>query len=74
MPICAAPCSCAVRMLDPHGKFRDSAPDRWTWAGVDLERCCGPEGFDAARDGCTCKVAHARSQEQCPPAPFYSTR
>ncbi|KAI8472715.1 MAG: hypothetical protein J3K34DRAFT_519583 [Monoraphidium minutum] len=65
---------CAVRALDPGGKFRDSAPDRWTWAGVDLDRCCGPDGFDGAREGCACRVAHARPREDCPPPPFYTMR
>jgi hypothetical protein len=68
------PLRCAVRELDPAGKFRDSAPDRWTWAGVDLEGCCGPNGFDTSKKGCTCRVRHSRSAEQCPPPPYYTTR
>ena len=63
-----------MRTLDPQGKFSDSAPDRWTWVGVDLERCCGPNGFDAGKDGCTCCVQHARPKDKCPPAPFYTSR
>lgn len=66
--------SCAVRELDPGGKFADSAPDRWTWAGVDLARCCGADGFDAARPGCACRVSHARPAADCPPPPFYTSR
>ncbi|GBF99231.1 L-gulonolactone oxidase [Raphidocelis subcapitata] len=65
---------CAARTLDPQGKFRDSAPDRWTWAGVDLERCCGPNGFDAQREGCACTVRHERPRDKCPPPPFYTSR
>lgn len=63
-----------MRALDPAGKFRDSAPDRWTWAGVDLERCCGDAGFDATKEGCACRVTHARAKDQCPPPPFYTSR
>ncbi len=65
---------CAVQQLDPNGKFRDSAPDRWTWEGVDLAGCCTAEGFNATRPGCTCTVRHARSAEDCPPAPYYTYR
>lgn len=67
------PPSCAVRALDPRGKFAGAAPDRWTWAGVDLARCCTRDGFDATKAGCACRVAHARPKEDCPPAPFYTT-
>jgi hypothetical protein len=70
----ARPRSCAVRALDPGGKFRDSAPDRWTWAGVDLKRCCGADGFDASRTGCECRVRHERAKDTCPPPPFYTYR
>lgn len=63
---------CAVRALRAEDKFASAAPDRWTWAGVDLEACCdGGErgGFLAAKPGCVCRVEHARAN--CPPAPFY---
>lgn len=63
-----------MRTLDPEGKFRDSAPDRWNWAGVDLGSCCGPQGFEADKEVCVCKVKHARSMEQCAPPPFYTNR
>uniref|UniRef100_A0A383W2W4 Uncharacterized protein n=1 Tax=Tetradesmus obliquus TaxID=3088 RepID=A0A383W2W4_TETOB len=65
---------CAVKQLDLTGKFADSAPDRWTWQGVDLDKCCGAEGFKAGVQGCACKVQHARSMEQCGAAPFYTYR
>lgn len=65
---------CALRALDPNGKFQDSAPDRWTWAGVDLGKCCGPEGFRTSTPGCECKVQHERAMSDCPPAPFYTSR
>ena len=63
-----------MRALDPHGKWADNAPDRWTWLGVDLEACCGPEGFRAGAPGCSCSVRHAVAKDQCPPAPFYTVR
>eukprot|EP00879_Flechtneria_rotunda_P014556 GHRR01015211.1.p1 GENE.GHRR01015211.1~~GHRR01015211.1.p1 ORF type:complete len:664 (+),score=177.73 GHRR01015211.1:545-2536(+) len=65
---------CAVKTLDPSDKFADSAPDRWNWEGVDLDKCCGPMGFTVGVEGCQCKVNHKRSMEQCPPAPFYTYR
>lgn len=37
---------CAVRELDPQNKFAGLS-DVWSWEGVDLERCCGPDGFSA---------------------------
>jgi hypothetical protein len=66
---------CAVRALDPTGKFRDLATgDRWQWAGVDLAACCGPNGFDTARPGCVCAVQHARAKAGCPPPPYYPSQ
>lgn len=65
---------CAALALDPTNKFADSASDRWTWAGVDLPRCCGPDGFNATLPRCTCRVAHTRSVEDCPPSPYYTNR
>lgn len=64
---------CAVRALDAEEKFASAAPDRWTWAGVDLAACCDGVrgGFLTGRPGCACRVAHARAKESCPPAPFY---
>jgi len=62
---------CAVRALRAEDKFASAAPDRWTWRGVDLEACCGSDGFRADRPGCVCRVEHARAKEDCPPAPFY---
>ncbi|EIE25101.1 hypothetical protein COCSUDRAFT_40439 [Coccomyxa subellipsoidea C-169] len=48
---------CAVRELDPTGKFR-SMSDVWTWNAADrngttvpLDDCCTPDGFKAE---CTC--------------------
>lgn len=35
-----------VRELDPQNKFAGLS-DVWSWEGVDLERCCGPDGFSA---------------------------
>jgi hypothetical protein len=65
---------CAVRALDPAGKFSDSAPDRWAWEGVDLEACCGSDGFRSGAPGCECRVRHARAAADCPPPPGYSSR
>ncbi|PNH11479.1 D-arabinono-1,4-lactone oxidase [Tetrabaena socialis] len=65
---------CAVRQLDPKDKLRDSAPDRWTWEGVPLEQCCGPDGFRRGDPACTCRVKHARTAATCPPPPFYTYR
>lgn len=65
---------CALRALDPTGKFLDSAPAIWTWAGMDLDACCGPDGFTSKAPGCQCKVQHARAMSDCPPAPFYTSR
>ncbi|GLC54135.1 hypothetical protein PLESTB_000827700 [Pleodorina starrii] len=68
---------CAVRQLDPNGKFQDSAPDRWNWDGVPLDSCCVADvGFKRAAEdpACVCKVAHKRSAEDCPPPPYYTYR
>ena len=65
---------CAVQQLDPGSKFVGSAPDRWTWAGVDMARCCGPTGFMREQPGCTCTVAHERQAKDCPPPPYYTNR
>lgn len=68
---------CALTALDPSGgaKFADSSVGFWNWDGVDLGRCCGPDGFDSAKEGCLCRgaVRHLRRKEDCPPAPFYSS-
>ncbi|CAD7703073.1 unnamed protein product [Ostreobium quekettii] len=63
---------CAVRALDPWGKFQDSAGDRWNWEGADLERCCNEGGYDRSIEGCNCQVPRLRSVEDCPPSPFYT--
>ena len=63
---------CAVQQLDPDSKFVGSAPDRWTWAGVDMARCCGPTGFMHEQPGCTCTVMHERQAKDCPPPPYYT--
>ncbi|KAL6752479.1 hypothetical protein V8C86DRAFT_2752850 [Haematococcus lacustris] len=65
---------CALRQLDPGAKFTDSAPDRWNWQGVDLDGCCGPDGFLVNKPNCTCSVQHARDATSCPPAPHYTNR
>ncbi|KAG1678617.1 hypothetical protein FOA52_012624 [Chlamydomonas sp. UWO 241] len=65
---------CAKMALDPSNKFADSAPDRWTWAGVDLEACCGPDGFAHGTPGCDCVVKHEKSAADCPPSPYYTYR
>ncbi|KXZ42035.1 hypothetical protein GPECTOR_218g459 [Gonium pectorale] len=68
---------CAVRELDPSGKFADSAPDRWNWEGAPLERCCVPgRGFKVAAEdpACVCTVRHARDAASCPEAPYYTLR
>lgn len=65
---------CALRALDPGAKFSDASSEVWSWRGVDLDRCCGAGGFDAAVPGCECKVAHVRAAADCPPAPHYTTR
>ncbi|KAG2493001.1 hypothetical protein HYH03_008665 [Edaphochlamys debaryana] len=64
---------CAVQQLDPTGKF-SHAEDRWTWRGVPLERCCGPQGFNASAPGCVCAVQHDRNASACPPPPYYTYR
>lgn len=63
---------CAVTDLDPEGKFRDSANDRWNWEGADLDACCTELGYDRSREGCTCDVIPVKSIEDCPPPPFYT--
>lgn len=65
---------CAKKALDPDGKFTDSAPDRWTWEGVDLALCCGDQGFLKDKEGCKCVVKHHRTLDSCPPAPYYTNR
>jgi len=63
---------CAVRALDPTGKFADAAPDRFTWRGARLDDgCCGASGFLSGKPGCACRVAHERAPESCPPPPYY---
>ena len=64
---------CAVRALDPGGKFGGGARDRFTWEGVDLAKCCDAGGrFLAGAEGCACGVRHARAPSSCPPPPFYT--
>ncbi|EFJ42445.1 hypothetical protein VOLCADRAFT_97460 [Volvox carteri f. nagariensis] len=49
------------------GKFRDSAPDRWNWNGVNLERCCMPDrGFLRPEEDpkCVCKVTQPPSSHR----------
>jgi hypothetical protein len=43
---------CAVRELDPTGKFR-ARTAVWDWSANDMEACCGPDGFK--HDTCTCR-------------------
>ena len=43
---------CAVRELDPAGKFRARTPV-WDWSANDMAACCGPDGFK--HDVCTCR-------------------
>ena len=43
---------CAVRELDPGGKFRARTPV-WDWSTNDMDACCGPDGFK--HDVCTCR-------------------
>ena len=47
---------------------------RWNWDGVDLDACCGPNGFLHNTTGCVCKVAHKRNVSDCPPSPYYTNR
>lgn len=63
---------CAVRALDPEGKFRDLANDRWNWEGGNLDGCCTENGYDRSRQGCTCNVIPVKNVEDCPPPPFYT--
>eukprot|EP00775_Hariotina_reticulata_P010758 gene10758-10914_t len=65
---------CAIKALDPGGKFSDASSHVWTWQGVDLTKCCGPEGFVVQQDACQCRVQHVRSMSSCPPPPFYTGR
>lgn len=48
---------CAVRELDPEGKFAGLAPV-WKWDGADLEACCSSQGFSRA-----CACGSAKNQE-----------
>ncbi|GAX85295.1 hypothetical protein CEUSTIGMA_g12712.t1 [Chlamydomonas eustigma] len=66
---------CAKMYLDPTNKFADSAPDRWTWEGVDLASCCSMDkGFLREKAGCSCNVKHDRNVSSCPPSPYYTNR
>ncbi|KAG2423395.1 hypothetical protein HXX76_015360 [Chlamydomonas incerta] len=72
---------CAVRELDPTGRFTDSTGGTgtdgalWNWRGVDLGRCCVPGvGFNMSLAGCECRVTHARNASTCPPPPYYTYR
>ncbi|GAX78596.1 hypothetical protein CEUSTIGMA_g6035.t1 [Chlamydomonas eustigma] len=66
---------CAKMYLDPTNKFADSAPDRWTWEGVDLASCCSMDkGFLREKAGCSCNVKHERNVSSCPPSPYYTNR
>lgn len=42
---------CAVREVDPTGKFRSMSPV-WTWAKNDMEKCCSVTGYDHAACAC----------------------
>ena len=44
-----------VREMDPQNKFA-SLSDTWSWEGVDLEGCCGPDGFSSQ---CQCRVSRS---------------
>lgn len=44
---------CAVRELDPSGKFASARPDVFRWDDAMLDRCCGEAGFESGRD-CVC--------------------
>lgn len=65
---------CAVRALDPKGKFSDSAADRWNWKGAGLDYCCTEAGYDTSKEGCTCNVVRTKAVNECPPPPFYTSR
>jgi len=43
---------CAVRELDPGGKF-EGMSKVWNWRGIDLERCCSEDGFSSL---CACEI------------------
>jgi hypothetical protein len=43
---------CAVRELDPSGKFR-ALSNVFDWSANDMGACCGPDGFK--HDVCKCK-------------------
>jgi len=61
-------------MLDPTGKFTGGAVDRWTWEGVDMTACCGPQGFMAKKQGCSCNVLHKKWESDCGSPPYYTNR
>jgi hypothetical protein len=63
-------CSCPEAGL----KLGGPCARRWTWSGIDMAACCGPEGFKVDQAGCSCTVKHARDPKTCPPAPYYSDR
>eukprot|EP00963_Diacronema_lutheri_P002356 scaffold155_cov347-Pavlova_lutheri.AAC.35 len=63
---------CAVRMLDPNGKFHSSS-DVWDWEGSDLDRCCSESGYNHDDETCMCQVLDLdTSLPKCSP-PGYST-
>jgi hypothetical protein len=70
---------CAVRLLDPTGKFADASDgDRWNWAGTgvvdDEDGCCDQQRGFLGREQperCSCRVRHGRPRESCPPPPYY---
>ena len=41
---------CAVRELDPEGKFVGMSKV-WNWEGLNLDTCCTPNGFSKQ---CSC--------------------
>ena len=45
---------CAVRELDPAGKFSSAGAAYWNWEGTNLEACCGPDAAFSER--CQCRV------------------
>lgn len=65
---------CAVKDLDPEGKFVGDTPGVWYWGGANLDECCTVDGYDKSRFGCDCALVRQRTPDECPEAPFYSTR
>ena len=50
---------CAVKSLDPTGKFASAGASYWNWDGVDLEGCCGGADRAVFSDACACTLTRA---------------